>query len=170
MNKMQKGFTLIELMIVIAIIGILAAIAIPQYQDYVTRSKITEGFNLAAPAKTALAETYQSLGRTPTGTNAAGGNSWGLPTAASITGHYVSGVLLNGTPTGGGPTITVTYNTQVGGGVISGNAVVLTADTGSGSIAWACGYQTVTANGKTVGSASGNGTTVPAKFLPANCR
>jgi len=63
-NKMQKGFTLIELMIVVAIIGILAAIAIPAYQDYTIRAKITEGLNLADSAKTAVAESWQSGGTT----------------------------------------------------------------------------------------------------------
>ena len=61
--KLQKGFTLIELMIVIAIIGILAAIAIPAYQDYTIRSKVAEGLNLAGAAKLAVAETYDSEGR-----------------------------------------------------------------------------------------------------------
>ena len=62
LKKMQKGFTLIELMIVVAIIGILAAIAIPAYQDYTIRAKITEGLNLADSAKTAVAESFQSGG------------------------------------------------------------------------------------------------------------
>ncbi len=64
LNKMQKGFTLIELMIVVAIIGILAAIAIPAYQDYTIRAKVTEGLNLADSAKTAVAESWQSGGTT----------------------------------------------------------------------------------------------------------
>ncbi|HQU14876.1 MAG TPA: prepilin-type N-terminal cleavage/methylation domain-containing protein, partial [Gammaproteobacteria bacterium] len=66
MKRTQQGFTLIELMIVVAIIGILAAIAIPAYQDYTVRAKVTEGLNLADAAKTAVAETFQSDGHMPT--------------------------------------------------------------------------------------------------------
>ena len=84
--KQQQGFTLIELMIVVAIIGILAAIAIPAYQDYTVRSKISEGLNMAGAAKLAVAETYDSSGLMPAGTNP----SFGLPGAVSISAQYVS--------------------------------------------------------------------------------
>ena len=159
MNKMQKGFTLIELMIVIAIIGILAAIAIPQYQDYVTRSKLVEGLNLAAAAKTAVGETYQTLGYMPATANA----SYGLPTNTSISGQYVTSVTV----AGGTGVITILYTAaklpQLGGN----DVLTLTPITEPGGIAWACGNTTVTAGGKTQ---LGSGTTVPAKYLPANCR
>ncbi|MGH7191947.1 MAG: pilin [Candidatus Saccharimonadales bacterium] len=165
MNKAQKGFTLIELMIVIAIIGILAAIAIPQYQDYVTRSKVTEGLSLVQAPETAVAETYQSFGHMPVSGNATAGNSFGLPMSASIQGKYIKSVLLS---TATNPlTITITYNASVGGGVASGNALVMTAVTGTASVAWVCGNATVTANNKPV---TGTGTTVPSKYLPSNCR
>ena len=86
--KQQHGFTLIELMIVVAIIGILAAIAIPAYQDYTVRAKVSEGLNLAGAAKLAVAETYDSKGQMPTGGNA----SFGLPGAESISSQYVSSI------------------------------------------------------------------------------
>jgi type IV pilus assembly protein PilA len=163
MNKAQKGFTLIELMIVIAIIGILAAIAIPQYQDYVTRSKVTEGLNLAAAAKTAVAETFQAKGSLPSGGNA----SYGLPSAASIVGTYVSSVsVAGGTAQGTGGVITITYGPA--DAHLSGKSLTLVPITNVGGVAWECGYGTVTVNGITQGPNAG--TTVPNKYLPQNCR
>jgi type IV pilus assembly protein PilA len=162
MNKAQKGFTLIELMIVIAIIGILAAIAIPQYQDYVTRSKVTEGLNLAAAAKTAVAETFQAKGKMPTGSN----NSYGLPLPASISGTYVTSVsVAGGTAQGTGGVITITYNAA--DPHLSGKILTLVPITEAGGIAWECGYATVVVNGITQ---AGVGTTVDNRYLPQSCR
>ncbi|MGH8396970.1 MAG: pilin [Gammaproteobacteria bacterium] len=163
MNKAQKGFTLIELMIVIAIIGILAAIAIPQYQDYVIRSKVTEGLNLAAAAKTAVAETYQANGQLPTGTNA----SYGLPAGSSISGTYVGSVSVAATgAVGTGGAITVTYDAAESH--LNTLTLKLFPVTASGSIAWVCGNGAITVNGTSYGPYAG--TTVPNKYLPANCR
>ena len=147
--KQQKGFTLIELMIVIAIIGILAAIAIPAYQDYTIRSKVSEGLNLAGAAKLAVAETYDSKGGMPT----QGNISYGLPQAASIAGNYVLSVAAAAT-TG---IITITYNTNVGGNPSANDRViVLSPDTSSiGAMGWTCG---------------GGATNMPNKYLPATCR
>jgi type IV pilus assembly protein PilA len=147
--KQQKGFTLIELMIVIAIIGILAAIAIPAYQDYTIRSKVSEGLNLAGAAKLAVAETYDSKGNFPT----AGNISYGLPTDVSIAGNYVLSV---GAAANTG-IITITYNGNVGGNPsANGKTIQLRPDTSSiGAMGWICG---------------GGTTDMPNKYLPATCR
>ena len=147
--KQQKGFTLIELMIVIAIIGILAAIAIPAYQDYTIRSKVSEGLNLAGAAKLAVAETYDSKGGFPS----QGNISYGLPQSGSIAGNYVASVAAAAS-TG---VITITYNDEVGGNPsANGKVIVLTPDTSSiGAMGWTCG---------------GNATDMPNKYLPATCR
>ena len=89
MNGMQKGFTLIELMIVVAIIGILAAIAIPAYQDYTVRAQVTEGMNLASPVETGIAEYFANTGSFPRALSSVG-------ISASPTGKYVPAVGITG--------------------------------------------------------------------------
>ncbi|HUT41971.1 MAG TPA: pilin [Gammaproteobacteria bacterium] len=148
--KLQKGFTLIELMIVIAIIGILAAIAIPAYQDYTIRAKVSEGLNLAGAAKLAVSETYDSTGSMPADHPAAG-----LPAAVSISGTYVSQIAL----TANTGVITISYRNNLGGNpTADGQTMVLQPTTNAGSIEWVCD-----------GTAGTNGS-MNNKYRPANCR
>jgi type IV pilus assembly protein PilA len=174
MKKLQQGFTLIELMIVVVIIGILVAIAIPQYQDYIIRARAAEGLSLAASAKTAVAETFSAWdGATAiaayNGTDKdPGSNSYGYTftptnTVASIA---IAGIT-KGTPVVGDGAITVTYDHQVaaamgttptliltpGSGTVTGGAPASALTTGQ-PIVWGC----------SVGIASAF------KYVPADCR
>lgn len=141
--KKQQGFTLIELMIVVAIIGILAAIAIPAYQDYTIRAQVSEGINLAAGAKAAVTEFTQDRGTFP-GNNATAG----IAPAGDINGKYV------GTVTVAGGVITVNYAGDAHA-LLTGNNLMLSPFTNAGSIEWTC--------------ASTDGSIAP-RHLPAACR
>jgi type IV pilus assembly protein PilA len=142
-QRASSGFTLIELMIVVAIIAILAAIAIPAYQDYLIRAQVSEGFVLATGAKAAEWDFVSNTGRFPKSNGSAG-----LASPTSISGAYVSS--LNITPNG---QITVAFANPKTNVNIRSSTIVLSAITAAGSIQWSC-----------------NGGTVINKYLPTTCR
>jgi len=166
LKQVQKGFTLIELMIVVAIIGILAAIAIPAYSDYTTRAQVTEGLNMAGAAKAAVSETFSSGGEWPANNDAAG-----LGVATDIKGKYVDSVTVADNQ------ITILFrNTAPVSTDLRGETLILTAGTSAnGDIVWQCGSKQIdAAAGITAGTAdfegTGAGGTSDQKFRPAECR
>ncbi len=151
----QKGFTLIELMIVVAIIGILAAIAIPAYQDYTIRSQASEGPALANGLKTTLAEYYADRGSWPA-------NNAALGISQPIVGSYVSGI------TSANGVITVTYGNKANTGKLATKQITIQPSvSANGDISWVCAYGAVPDNTTVVGTAAN---TVEQKYLPASCR
>ena len=126
MKNARRGFTLIELMIVVAIIGILAAIAIPAYQRYTIRAQVAEGLNLTGPVKPAVVEFYNDNGAYPADNTIAG-----LSAPGEYTGKYVSSVSVSG------DVISVLYGNEAHA-QINGRAVTLSAVDNLGSVAWVC--------------------------------
>ncbi|HGG9703760.1 TPA: pilin [Neisseria meningitidis] len=161
MNTLQKGFTLIELMIVIAIVGILAAVALPAYQDYTARAQVSEAILLAEGQKSAVTEYYLNHGEWP-----ANNSSAGVATSADIKGKYVKSVeVKNGV-------VTAEMKSTGVNKEIQGKKLSLWAKRQNGSVKWFCG-QPVTrdANAKDdeVTAASGTGK-IDTKHLPSTCR
>jgi type IV pilus assembly protein PilA len=167
--KTQQGFTLIELMIVVAIIGILAAIAIPAYSDYTTRAQVTEGLNLASSAKTAVAESYINVNSGWPADN----TEAGLATSTDIKGKYVDSIAVVGNQ------ITISFRgASPAAKGIQGKTLLMTAGTSDGGgVVWQCGSKPMasgindgTAAGGVAFEATGAGGDVDQKFRPAECR
>ncbi len=158
MKSVQKGFTLIELMIVVAIIGILAAIAIPAYQDYTVRSQVTEGLNLASDLKAGVAETFAQTGSWPAD-NAA------LGITATKSGKYVTGVTVN---TG---SIQITYGGTQANTNINGKTLILQPTTSNnGDVIWNCGFKAVVGNLSPAAGLTATTSSILPKYLPNACR
>ncbi|HGO7123596.1 TPA: pilin [Neisseria meningitidis] len=160
MNTLQKGFTLIELMIVIAIVGILAAVALPAYQDYTARAQVSEAILLAEGQKSAVTEYYLNHGEWP-GNN----TSAGVASSSTIKGKYVKEVeVKNGV-------VTATMLSSGVNNEIKGKKLSLWAKRQNGSVKWFCG-QPVTRNAGTdeVTAATPDTDKINTKHLPSTCR
>jgi type IV pilus assembly protein PilA len=142
LQRLQKGFTLIELMITVAIVGILAAVALPAYQNYTIRAQVSEGFVLAGGVQTGVAENYAQTGAYPAALATIGITS-------APTGKYTSGVAL-----GTNGVITITYGAGVNTKVSGGTVVLTPTDDGQGNVHWKC---------------TTDGTLITTAYVPSSC-
>ena len=157
---MQKGFTLIELMIVVAIIGILAAIAFPAYQDYAKRARVTEGLARVSYAKAAVMEYYATHGKWPTTNELAAVAFWNTNTGNSLSALGIQGSHSSGLSLGDGGHIVLTFNEKVA--PAGSNRILFVPTDVKGSIVWRC-------NGTTL-KAEKDFNTLPDKYRPSECR
>ncbi len=134
-RSMQKGFTLIELMIVVAIIGILAAVALPAYQDYTVKAKVSEVTSISAPARTALGLACSEQTLAAIGDNSAAGNSLGLPAAAAISSTYVTSVTATGA-SATSATVVVAMK-AIGSAVTTSDTITYTGTCSTSGLSWA---------------------------------